>query len=77
MGDEDQRIEEDERTIVNYIDLQNRLDEILEFVEKTNRPVFIERDGKVETALMTLEYYKQQHLDLVHPIPEFEQADSG
>ena len=75
MSDDDQRIEEDERTIVNYIDLQNRYEEIRDLMDKTNQPVFIERGGKIESVLMTLEYYKQQHFDLFHPIPEFEQTD--
>ena len=66
----------DERITVDYIDLQNRFVEISELVHKTNEPVFIERDGKIDLVLMSLECYRQKHFDLFYPVPEFERADN-
>ena len=61
---------ESEKIIISDHDLETRLDEILDLCDKSNQPIFIKRHGKTDVVLMSIEYYKQEHLDLIWPIPE-------
>lgn len=61
---------ESEKIIISDHDLETRFDEILDLCEKSNQPIFIKRNRKIDVALMPIKYTKQEHLDLIGPIPE-------
>lgn len=60
---------ENAKIVVTVEDIEARGDEIFELCRQSNQPIFIARDGVVETVLMSLNYYKEQHFDEVWPIP--------
>lgn len=54
-------------------DLDHHTEEIFDYCDTLNEPLFIERDGKIRHVLLSVENYKACGFDEIHPLPTEEE----
>ncbi len=57
------------RKWVSAKDIADHAEEILDYCDTLNEPLFIERDGEISQVLLSVEYYKACGYDEIHPLP--------
>lgn len=57
------------RKCVSAHSFEQYTEQIIDYCETLNEPLFIERDGKLDTVMMSVRHYKEMGFDVIHPLP--------